>query len=310
MSDLDVDTTIGSRVSMFDVEDVEDMPKVRDMVVAPVGTADVQEFARRYHYTETGGNMTWRWGLWDGPVLHGVVAYNLPTRTACESVFGADYGPNHVWHMGRLILSDESPRNSESRLIGWSLREIRRDYPHVWAVLTYAATDANHIGYVYQATNALYTGVGGESWYYVDKQGRRHGTHHGGHRVHPDRAAAMGWSRVEGGVKHRYVYILGSKSQRRQRTALLRFPVLPYPKKIGEDAAACKQTTSSPPDSTTEGGATNGRAYSGLPPVPAVSALRGQHRRGGIMEEVVSEEPEPQQPDSRHLDYGHRHVGP
>ena len=246
-------------MSLFDVEDVVDQPKVRDMIVGPVSGSDVQEFARRYHYTETGGNMSWRWGLWNGPVLHGVVAYNLPTRTACESVFGAEYGPDKVWHMGRLILSDESPRNSESRLIGGSLHAITKNYPGVWAVITYAATDVGHIGTVYQATNALYTGTGGEAWFYVDKQGRRHGTHHGGRRVHLDRAEQMGWRREQGGVKHRYIYILGNKTERRHRMKLLRYPILPYPKKTGGDAIATKQTTSPPPDRTPEGDTVGGQ---------------------------------------------------
>lgn len=262
--------------SLFDVEDLIEQPKVRDMVVAPVSTSDVAEFARRYHYTETGGNMTWRWGLWHGPVLHGVVAYNLPTRTVCESVFGPEYGPDKVWHMGRLILSDDSPHNSESRLIGGSLRIISTSYPDVWAVLTYAATDVGHIGTVYQATNAYYTGIGGESWFYLDQQGRRHGTHHGGHRVHQDRAKRMGWERVTGGPKHRYVYILGNKTQRRHRTKLLRYPILPYPKnanapgrsqqtnapgrsqQTGGDAIASKLTTSPPPSSRLERTAASG----------------------------------------------------
>lgn len=122
-----------NEMSLFDVEDVTEMPKVRDMIVAPVSPSDVQEFARRYHYTATGGSAVWRWGLWHGPVLHGVVAYNLPTRTACESVFGPEHF-DKVIHMGRLVLSDESPRNSESRLIGGSLREIERNYPAIWCV--------------------------------------------------------------------------------------------------------------------------------------------------------------------------------
>lgn len=249
-------------MSLFDVEDVEVMPKVRDMAVAPVSTRDVIEFARRYHYTETGGNMAWRWGLWHGAVLHGVVAYNLPTRTACESVFGAEYGPDHVWHMGRLIVSDDSPRNSESRLIGGSLRAIEREYPSIWCVLTYAAADAGHIGTVYQATNAIYTGTSSVEHYYIDTDGQRRSNYVNGARLSKEAAASRGWTVHDSLPKHRYVYILGSRTQRRQRLALMKFPVLPYPKKTGGDAIACKQTTSPPPDSTTEGGAINDRAYS------------------------------------------------
>ena len=218
-------------VSLFDVEDVEDMPKVRDMTVGPVSTQDVQEFARRYHYSATGGNASWRWGLWHGVVLLGIVAYNLPTRETCESVFGPDHF-DKVWHMGRLALADEAPHNSESRLIAASLRAIKRDHPNVWGVLTYAATDAGHLGYVYQATNALYTGTGGTAHYYSDESGKRRSTYLGGKGVTAERAASMNWTRREGGEKHRYLYILGSKTQRHQRMQQLRLPILPYPKSL------------------------------------------------------------------------------
>jgi hypothetical protein len=200
------------------------------MTVARVQTPDLVEFARRYHYTQSRGGDGHRWGLWDGPVLHGVVNYNLPTRSVCGSVFGPEHGFDKVWHMSRLVCSELSPRNSESRLIGGSLRAIEREHPYVWAVLTYAATDRGHIGTVYQATNALYTGEGGDPKFYIDGEGNRRGTHLDGRGVSRARATELGWTLHVGGVKHRYVYILGSKTQRRQRRALLKLDVLPYPK--------------------------------------------------------------------------------
>lgn len=218
-------------VSLFDVENETIMPRVADMEVHPVGTRDVQEFARRYHYTATGGNASWRWGLWHGATLLGIVAYNLPTRETCESVFGPEHF-DKVWHMGRLALADDAPRNSESRLISGSLKAIKESHPSTWGVLTYAATDVGHIGYVYQATNALYTGTGGDSHYFTDQSGKRRSTYLGGKGVGRVRAAEMGWTRHEGGVKHRYLYVLGSKSQRKERMRLLRLPSLPYPKAI------------------------------------------------------------------------------
>lgn len=216
-------------VSLWDVENTDAAAvKVRDMRVSKVTPADVEEFGRRYHYTGSAGSDFWRWGLWHGVTLHGVISYNLPTRDVCESVFGAEHF-DKVWHMGRLMLSHDSPRNSESRLIAGSLKLIQRDHPDTWGVLTYAATDVGHLGYVYQATNALYTGTGGDPTYYTDELGVRHGTYLSGH-VNAARAAALGWTRHKGGPKHRYLYVLGSRTQRQQRMALLRYPILPYPK--------------------------------------------------------------------------------
>ena len=215
--------------SLFDVEDSVTTPHVRDMTIGPVTTADIREFSRRYHYmaSTTSNAYSWRWGLWIGPELHGVVAYNLPTISTCESVFGKEHAV-HVWHMCRLIAADRSPRNTESRLIGLSLQEIQRNHPDVWAVITYADTTVGHIGTIYQATNALYIGTGGKTNYYLDQEGRRRVLYQDGKTTD---YLAVGWTRHQGAGKHRYLYILGSKTQRRQRMKLLRYPVLPYPKK-------------------------------------------------------------------------------
>lgn len=219
-------------VSLFDVEDLGTaMPRVADMTVHPVGTRDVQEFSRRYHYTGTGGNASWRWGLWHSATLLGIVAYNLPTRETCESVFGPEHF-DKVWHMGRLAMADDAPRNSESRLISGSLKAIARDHRNVWGVLTYAATDVGHIGYVYQATNALYTGTGGHSVIYIDTDGRRRSDYYSSQYVSTTAAREKGWTVRDGGPKHRYLYVLGSKTERRQRMKALRLPTLPYPKSI------------------------------------------------------------------------------
>lgn len=218
-----------SQASFWDADDITEPIHVRDTIVGPASTADVTEFCQRYHYTNTGGNAAWRWGLWHGVTMLGVVAYNLPTRDACEGVFGAEHF-DKVWHMGRLALADIAPHNSESRLIAGSLRAIEEFHPTVWGVLTYAATDVGHIGYVYQATNALYTGVAGHTNYFVDSKGARRPDYFGGQMVSVERGREMGWTRVKGSGKHRYVYLLGNKRERRERRALLRYPVLPYPK--------------------------------------------------------------------------------
>jgi hypothetical protein len=66
--------------------------------------------------------------------------------------------------------------------------------------------------------------------YHLDADGNRRATHSQGRRVSLEQAKAIGRTRHLGGVKHRYVYILGNKTQRKQRRNLLKLPVLPYPK--------------------------------------------------------------------------------
>lgn len=215
---------IGQR-SLFDVEDVspDQVARPSELVVDRVSTTDVDEFARRYHYSENGGSRLWRYGLWHGVTLYGIVSYNLPTRTVCESVFGQEHGPDRIAHMGRLVCADHAPKFSESRLIAGSLPLLRIDYPTVWGVLTYADTSVGHIGTIYQATNALYTGLGGDVNYFIDPKGQRRSAYLSGY-VTQARADAMGWTHHVGGMKHRYLYLLGSKTHRRHLHTWLRLP--------------------------------------------------------------------------------------
>lgn len=220
--------------SLWDVEDAATVvPKVRDMIVAPVTVADVAAFCRRYHYSLSEGAAHHRWGLWHEATLLGVIAYNNPPQRPAAMLFGTAHTHN-IWHMSRLAVSDKSPRNSESRLISGSLAAIVRSRPEVWAVITYADTSRGHVGYVYQATNALYTGLGGYPAYFLDQAGVRkspYRMHNGVNTtLNARQAAELGWTTHRGGEKHRYVYILGNKRQRRERMTLLRLPILPYPK--------------------------------------------------------------------------------
>jgi hypothetical protein len=215
--------------SLFDIENSEtQLVPVRELTVSHVSQNDTAEFTARYHYTGLPGNASWRWGLWHGMTLYGVVAYSLPTMTLCESIFGKEHW-SHVWHMSRLALAEIAPHNSESRLIGQSLRAIEKEFPHVWCVLTYAAQDSGHIGYVYQATNAIYTGTGGQAYYYIDQNGNMRPTYDG-RFISPTDAVSRGWTVHKSLPKHRYVYILGSKRERKERRELLRLDEFPYPK--------------------------------------------------------------------------------
>jgi hypothetical protein len=217
-------------VSLFDVDDVESFGHVRDFAVSRIKAADVEEFCGRWHYIGRAGSTTWNYGMWDGITLVGVVSYNLPTMPACSAFFGPERW-DWVVHMGRLVCAEDAPRNSESRLIALSLRELRVDRPVARAVVSYAAQDQGHIGYVYQATNALYLGETSRTHYYVDESGsRRAKKQHDNLSMH--KAIARGWTVHADPPKHRYVYLLGNKTERREARALLKFPVLPYPKAV------------------------------------------------------------------------------
>lgn len=216
--------------SFFDVDDIAEFGAVKDMKVSRAPSKDVDEFCQRWHYSNTGGNMSWNYGLWDGFTLVGVVSYNLPTMETCASFFGQERW-EWVVHMGRLVCAQDAPRNSESRLIAGSLRMLKIDRPVVRAVVSFAAVGQGHIGYVYQATNALYCGTTQKNHFYIDDLGKRRSSKQGKHLSIP-KALARGWTVHYEPGKHRYVYLIGNKTERKEARALLKYPVLPYPKEV------------------------------------------------------------------------------
>lgn len=105
--------------------------------------------------------------------------------------------------------------NYASVLVGRSLRML----PHGLFVVSYADTGWGHIGYVYQATNWLFTGTTkARTDMYSESGHSRHNCGDSGRRQFRS-------------AKHRYVYLTGTNKQRKKMRQQLRYPVLPqYPK--------------------------------------------------------------------------------
>ena len=77
----------------------------------------------------------------------GCIIYSAPPREA-----DVRYG-GKTWELARLYLLDEIPCNAETWLIGKSVRHIRRHYPEVQHLLSYADPSAGHSGTIYKAAN-------------------------------------------------------------------------------------------------------------------------------------------------------------
>ncbi len=110
-----------------------------------------------------------------------------------------------VFELNRIWLHDSLPRNSESQFIGSCLRELKKKKPYI-ILVSFADTSMGHVGYVYQATNWIYTGT---SVPFTDK-------------VFDGKSTR----RVPRTIKHRYVWFADQRDR-----SLLNWEVQPYPKR-------------------------------------------------------------------------------
>lgn len=184
------------------------------------------------HYSKRICPISYAFGAFRGTFLIGVVTYGTPSSSTLRSGVCGEEWENNVLELNRLCC--ENVRNLASTLIGASLRLL----PKPSIVVSYADTAQGHIGYIYQATNFLYTGLSAKrtNW---KIRGREH--LHGTTVADQSRGQSnrVEWMRQKYGDdfyledrsrKHRYIYFCGNKKQRLAMRAALRYPIESYPK--------------------------------------------------------------------------------
>ena len=119
-----------------------------------------------HHYAHRPAPISWAWAIKLYGKFVGVLTIGKPqTYSTQASLVGEKFTtyptPQNrfvdVYELNRLWLADELPAYSESRFLGWCLRELKKIRPST-ILVSYADTARDHIGVVYQATNWLYTG--------------------------------------------------------------------------------------------------------------------------------------------------------
>ena len=183
------------------------------MKVVPIKSFEAEPWILDKHYAHRLPSISYAFGLYTDRLV-GVVTYGVPASpNLCVGVCGDKY-KHLVFELNRLCILD-GIKNGASILVGNSLSLL----PKPLIVVSYADTAMNHVGYVYQATNFVFTGTTKERTDMSAGDGK-HSRHSLGDIT----------NRVNRSAKHRYVYFVGNKKQKKELNSQLRYPVMPYPK--------------------------------------------------------------------------------
>jgi hypothetical protein len=184
------------------------------MKVLPIKNEEAHPWILRKHYAKRLPSISHAFGLYDEATLKGVVTYGMPASPfLCVGVCGEEF-KDLVLELNRLVLLDNK-KNQASFLIAGSIRLL----PKPKIIVSYADTKMNHTGYVYQATNFLFTGTTKERTDMAAENGKHSRHNLGNSEVRAERSA-----------KHRYVYIHGTKPQKKLLRQNLRYEVCAFPK--------------------------------------------------------------------------------
>lgn len=203
-----------------------------DYRVEPISSKSGKEFVIEHHYSHGIHNGPMCFGLFYLDSLVGVCAFATPSsENVRASIFGPDY-KRGVTELHRLVLLDEVPKNAESFFIVRALKELKKQRPYYNAVISFADATQNHLGIIYQATNAMYCGTSSPATFYLDQNGRLRHPRQNGVNIKAPEAKLRGWIPTKREGKHRYVYLLpDNKTHLKELKRLFKLETKPYPKK-------------------------------------------------------------------------------
>lgn len=146
--------------------------------VAPIADdTTARAFVEAHHYSGSYVAARRRFGLYERAELVGVAVYSVPVRAEVLRPFDA----SAAVELGRLVLLDRAKANAESWFVAECHRRLAREGfegvvsfsdPEPRARLDGRVVFAGHIGTVYQALNATYTGRAKPDTIYLLPDGR------------------------------------------------------------------------------------------------------------------------------------------
>ena len=180
------------------------------------------------HYAKRIPQIMHSFGLYIDGALKGVVTYGIPASPAlCMGICGKEYS-DKVLELNRLCLM-ENNKNESSFLVSHSIQLL----PKPTIVVSYADTSQGHVGYVYQATNFLYTGLSANrvDWTIKGMEHKHSKTISDGMTLESIKEKyGDDFYYTERSRKHRYIFFHGSKTDKKIMRKLLKYNIEAYTK--------------------------------------------------------------------------------
>ena len=136
------------------------MASAKDIHVAPISSADARSLVRRIHYSgKVANNSQLHFGVFLDGRLEGAMQFGPSLDKRKIQGLVRDTGWNDFLELNRMAFSDRLPRNSESRALGVAFRLIRKHYPHIEWVISFADGTQCGDGTIYRAAGFVLTAI-------------------------------------------------------------------------------------------------------------------------------------------------------
>jgi len=203
------------------------------MRVSPIKSAESYSWLLNRHYAKRIPPISYAFGLYEGTDIVGVVTYGVPASSPLRAGIAGDEYIYDVLELNRLCI-DSNNKNAASYLVAHSIKQL----PKGKIIVSYADLGMEHVGYVYQATNFIYTGLSAKrtDWRVKGLEHLHGATIADMSRGQENRAQYMrnrfgdDFYLEDRPRKHRYIFIHGSKRYKKTVLSALNYGIEPYPK--------------------------------------------------------------------------------
>ena len=126
-----------------------------DYRVLPITRNDFKPWLLYKHYAHRIPSVCYAFGLYDKEsILQGVCTFGIPaSKDLCNFICGKEFN-QQVLELNRLVVNESTIENKTSYFVSHCLKLI----PKPRIIVSFADTGQNHQGYIYQATNFIFTG--------------------------------------------------------------------------------------------------------------------------------------------------------
>ena len=177
--------------------------KIDNYKITSIKSFETYEWLLYKHYAKRIPSISYAFGLYFESELIGICTFGIPASPSlCIGVCGEKYRDN-VLELNRLCLNDHNVKNLTSYFVSNCLKLL----PNNKIIVSYADTSQNHHGYIYQATNFLYTGK--------TKERTDIGLEDGSHSRHYNKNLDYKLYRKKRSSKYRYIIFTGTKKQKK-----------------------------------------------------------------------------------------------
>jgi len=202
-----------------------------DREVKSIDNFQCKDWLLNKHYAKRIPSISFAFGLFVDGALNGVCTFGTPSSYPLRSLWNNKY---KLIELNRLVVNDGLPKNSLSFFVSRCLKLLKKPI----VIISYADTSKNHHGYIYQATNWIYTGLSAKrtDWKIRGLEHLHGATIADMSRGHKNRVQYMrdkygsDFYLEDRPRKHRYFTFIGNKRDKKVMLKMLPYDIKPYPK--------------------------------------------------------------------------------